>query len=74
VVVRFDLLELEVNPTVLDKSLNGSGTRETNRLLLLVERSLYVVLDLLSFISQTAGSLMGIGRKSSGTGLRFALE
>jgi hypothetical protein len=74
VVVRFNPLELEVDPTVLDKSLNGSGTRETDRLLLLVKGSLYIILDLLSLVSQSAGGLVGIGRESSGPGLGFTLD
>ena len=73
-VVGLDLLELEIDPTILDESLDGGGTRETDGLLLLIERSLYVVLDLLSFVSQSAGSFVGVGREGSGTSLGLTLE
>ena len=73
-VVRLNLLELEVDPAVLDQGLYGGASGVPESLLLLVERSLDVVLDLLSLVLASVESLVGVGRESGSTSLSLVLQ
>jgi hypothetical protein len=70
-VVRLDPLQLEINPVVLDQSLDGSSTGKSDSLPLLIKRSLDVVLDLLGLVLGSSDGLVGVGGKSGGTCLSF---
>ena len=72
-VVRLNLFKLEVDPVVLDQSLDNTGTSFTGGLLLLVKGSGNGVFGVLDSVLRLTNSFIGVGGNGSTGGLSLVL-